>query len=160
MYFVIAFRGSGPPRLVRVGVVFGRRRGGTGGFFGSGRSGRGARVRLRGGWWARASFMAPIWDRDEDVVMAVIAPVEVGSSWAVPDFNRVVVRPVDGDRVGVAAREHVGVLLVAPFPVRAKCMAEVVGVGPTEGIVWVEVVEKGREVPQKVSLNGTVVVPV
>ena len=92
--------------------------------------------------------------------MAVVAPVEVGACRAVPDFDRMVVRSVDGDRVGVAAREHVGVLLVAPFPVRAKCMAEVVGVGPTEVIVWVEVVEKGREVPQKVSLNGTVVVPV
>ena len=39
-------------------------------------------------------------------------------------------------------------------------MAEVVGVGPTEIIERVEVVEKGRQIPQKVSLNGTVIGPV
>ena len=82
---------------------------------------------MRAGPFARGlvggRLMVSVWDRDEDVVMAVVAPVEMGSSWAIPDFNRVVVRSVDGDRVVVAASEHACVLFVAPPPVRTERVA-------------------------------------
>ena len=63
--------------------------------------------------------VGPEGDRNEEVVVAMVAPVEVGAGGSVSHFNRVVVRSVDNDGVMLAACEHVGVLFVAPFPVRA-----------------------------------------
>ena len=56
---------------------------------------------------------------DENVIVAMVAPVEVGAGRAIPHFYRVVVGPVDNDGVMVAACERVSVLFIAPFSVRA-----------------------------------------
>ena len=61
--------------------------------------------RSRGGW-------------GEHVVMAVIAPIEVGTDGSVPDLDPGVIRSVNNDGVPVTAREHVCMLFVSPFAVR------------------------------------------
>ena len=56
--------------------------------------------------------------RDEHVVMAVVAPIEVGAGGPVPNLNRSVVWSVDDNGVSVASSEHVCMLFVSPFAVR------------------------------------------
>ena len=58
-------------------------------------------------------------DWNEHVVMAMAAPIEVGASGSVPDFNLGVARSVNNDGVMVTSCEHVCVLLVSPFAVCA-----------------------------------------
>ena len=72
-----------------------------------------------GGRSLRGLAAGPKGGRNEEVVVAMVAPVEMGAGWAVPHLNHVVVGSVDNDGLMVAAREHVGVLFIAPFSVRA-----------------------------------------
>ena len=58
-------------------------------------------------------------DWNKHVVMAMVAPIEVGASGPVPDFDLGVVRSVNNDGVMVTSCEHVCVLLVSPFTVCA-----------------------------------------
>ena len=58
-------------------------------------------------------------DWNEHVVMAMVAPIEVGAGGSVPDFNLGIVRSVNNDGVMVSSCEHVRVLLVSPFTVCA-----------------------------------------
>ena len=58
-------------------------------------------------------------DWNEHVVMAMVAPIEVGAGGSVPDFNLGIVRSVNTDGVMVTSREHACVLLVSPFTVCA-----------------------------------------
>ena len=66
----------------------------------------------------RGLIRGPEGNRDEEVIMAVAAPIEVGAGGPVPYFNRVVVRSVDNDGVMVSTCKHMGVLFVSPFAVR------------------------------------------
>ena len=134
LYLTIALFSVGPFRSVRSVTVLARPRVGAGGCFGlalrrplcvvaggcvgSALLGRWVRGRL-GGRGLRRCVAGSRGSRDEQIVMAIVAPVEVGAGGAVPHFNRVVVRSVDNDGVMAAACEHVGVLFVAPFSVRA-----------------------------------------
>ena len=76
------------------------------------------------------SVIVTVRHRGENVVMAMVAPVKVDTCVAVADPRRVLIRSMEDDRVAVAARNDVRMLLVAPFPVRAECAAEVVGISP------------------------------
>ena len=104
-------------------------------------------------------LMVPSRGRDEDVVTAAVAPVEMGSSWAVPNFNRVVVGSVEGDRVVVAASEDMRVLFVAPFTVRTKRVAKVGGVRAAEVVEGVEIMEKSWKAAEGVRLGSPIILP-
>ena len=54
---------------------------------------------------------------NQHVIMAMAAPIEVGASGPVPDFDLGVVRSVNNDGVMVSSCKHVNVLLVSPFAV-------------------------------------------
>ena len=70
-----------------------------------------------GVWGLRGLVRSPEGNRDEEVIMAVVAPVEVGAGGPIPYFNLVVVRSVDNDGVMVSSCKHMGVLFVSPFAV-------------------------------------------
>ena len=55
--------------------------------------------------------------RGKHVIMAVVAPIEVGASGPVPYFNLGIVGSVDNDGVMVSSCKHISVLLVSPFAV-------------------------------------------
>ena len=57
--------------------------------------------------------------RDKHVIMAVVAPIEVGASGSIPDFNLGIIRSVNNDGVPMTSCEHARVLLVSPFTVCA-----------------------------------------
>ena len=55
----------------------------------------------------------------QHVVVAVVAPIEVGASGSIPDFNLGIIRSVNNDGVPMTSCEQVCVLLVSPFTVCA-----------------------------------------
>ena len=97
--------------------------------------------------------------RDEDVVMAVIAPVEVGTGGSVPNLNRSVVWSVNDNSMSVASCEHVGMLFVAPFAARAESVAGIVSIRALESAVRVPVVKESREIAKRVTFDTAVVRP-
>ena len=125
----------------------------------------GARGRLQSGPWSFGTWGAwrvvhlQLGGRDEDVVMAVIAPVEVGTGGSVPNLNRSVVWSVNDNSMSVASCEHVGMLFVAPFAVRTESVAEVVSIRALETAVRVPVVKESREIAKQVTFDTTVVRP-
>ena len=76
-----------------------------------------AGARSLGLWGLGGLIRSPEGNRDE-VIVTVVAPVEIGAGGSVPDLNRVVVRSVDDDGVVASTCKHMGVLFVAPFAVR------------------------------------------
>ena len=70
-----------------------------------------------GVWGLRGLVRSPGGRRDEEVIMAVVAPIEVGASGPVPNFDLGVVRSVNDDGVMVSSCKHMSVLLVSPFAV-------------------------------------------
>ena len=56
---------------------------------------------------------------NQHVIMAMVAPIEMGASGPVPDFDPGVARSVNNDGVVVSSCKHVRVLLVSPFTVCA-----------------------------------------
>ena len=56
---------------------------------------------------------------NQHVIMAMVAPIEMGASVPVPDFDPGVVRSVNNDGVVVSSCKHARALLVSPFTVCA-----------------------------------------
>ena len=97
--------------------------------------------------------------RDEHVVMAVVAPIEVGANGSVPDLNPGVIRSVDNDGAPVTACEHVCVLFVSPFTVCAQGMPEIVSVGALESAARVPIVKECRQVSEQVTFDAAIIRP-
>ena len=72
-----------------------------------------------GAWGLLGLVSRSGWDRNKRAIMAMVAPIEVGASGPVPDFDLGVVRSVNNDGVMVSSREHARALLVSPFTVCA-----------------------------------------
>ena len=97
--------------------------------------------------------------RGEHVVMAVVAPIEVGADGSVPDLDPGVVRSVNDDGVPVTACEHVCVLFVSPFTVCAQGMSEIVSVGALESAARVPIVKESRQVSEQVTFDTAIIRP-
>ena len=102
--------------------------------------------RSRGGW-------------GEHVVVAVVAPIEMGAGGSVPDLNPGVVRSVNDDGEPVTACEHVCVLFVSPFTVSTQGMSEIVSVGALESAARVPVMKESRQVSEQVTFDTSVIRP-
>ena len=102
--------------------------------------------RSRGGW-------------GEHVVMAVVAPIEVGAGGSVPDLDPGVIRSVNTDGAPVTAREHVCVLFVSPFTVCAQGMPEVVSVGALKGAARIPIVKECRQISEQIALGAAIIGP-
>ena len=75
------------------------------------------------------------WQGNEDVVVALVAPIEVRAAWSLADIHSVVIRSVDSDGVVVPPGEDADVLVIPPFTLRAQGVSEIICIWPDQVVV-------------------------